>query len=236
MAGTDRFLVREAGRITGWKNLKAGAMNVYQFGATGRTGQEILKRLLEQGHTVKALVRSPERLKTPPGANLKVIHGDVLIPETFASEMEGIDVVVSTLGTGMKNKATTVYSRGGQNILEAMRRAGVKKLVLVTSALVDRSDPGTDVFFLKYIIRPIFKKIYADMALLEGYLDSVRDVDWVCVRPTGLNNKKFTGEYRVSLNHVIPGHLSISRADLADFLVKQLTAADYVHRKPVVAN
>lgn len=213
-------------------------MNVFLFGATGGTGYEILQRLLSEGHNVKALVRNPDKLKVESSkrsGKLHVIEGEIYESDKLIPEFDGCDIVISALGTGKSNDYTEVYSQGGRNILKAMRASGVKRLITITSGLIDMSDPSTDNFFMNRIIRPNYNKVYYDQTRWETVLDDTHDIDWVCVRPTNLINKKFTGKYRVNIDHCPKGGWKISRKDLAHFIVKQIDSNEYIHKKPVVA-
>jgi putative NADH-flavin reductase len=96
------------------------------------------------------------------------------------------------------------------------------------------SDPATDNFFINRIIRPNYNKVYYDQTRWETILDDTTDIDWICVRPTMLLNKPFTGKYKVNLKHS-KGGWKISRADVADFIVKQVDSNEFVHQKPVIA-
>lgn len=215
-------------------------MKVLLLGATGSTGYEILKRLVQDNHTVKALVRNPAKLnlaeidQTREG-QLEVIQGGVFEPEKLKEHFNGCDLVISALGTGTDNSYTEIYSGGGRNILAAMRTTSIKKLITITAGLIDMSDPSTDNFFLNRIIRPNFNKVYYDQTRWETILDDTEDIDWICVRPTYLTNKAFTGKYRVQDRHCPKGGRKISRADLADFIVKQIDSDEYIHLKPVLA-
>lgn len=214
-------------------------MNVFLFGATGGTGREILKLLLKEKHYVKALLRTPSKLEENFSQNekesLKVIEGSIYDTEKLVNEFTGCDVIISAVGTGKDNSYTEIYSEGGRSILNAMRANDIKMLITITSGLIDMSDPSTDNFFMNRIIRPNYNKVYYDQTRWETVLDDTDDIDWVCVRPTNLTNKSFTGKYRVNLRHCPKGGWKISRADLADFIVKQLDSDEYVHKKPVVA-
>lgn len=215
-------------------------MKVFLFGATGSTGYEILKRLVRDSHAVKVLARNPAKLNLtelnlPQDDQVKLIKGDVLEPDKFEDHLNGCDLVISALGTGTDNSYTEIYSQGGRNILSAMRTNGIKKLITITAGLVDLSDPSTDNFFMNRIIRPSLNKVYYDQTRWETILEEAEDIDWICVRPTYLTNKKFTGKYRVKLNHCPKGGRKISRADLADFIVKQIESDEFIHEKPVIA-
>ncbi len=215
-------------------------MNVFLLGATGSTGYEILKRLIEENHHVKVLVRNLDKLKDSELSQkkeeqLKVIQGGIFEPEKLKLHFKDCDLIISALGTGTSNSYTEVYSRGGRNILSAMRTSGVKKLITITSGLIDMSDPSTDNFFLNRIIRPNFNKVYSDQTRWETILDDTEDIHWICVRPTYLTNKAFTGKYRVRDRHCPKGGRRISRADLADFIVRQIDSDEYLFKKPVIA-
>jgi putative NADH-flavin reductase len=181
-------------------------MNIFLFGATGRTGYEILKRIAQETHTVKILARNPAKLnlseiKLSQKEQVELIEGDVFEPDKLIEHFKDCDVIISALGTGKGNSYTEIYSQGGRNILSAMRS----------------------------------NKIYYDQTRWETILDDTKDIDWICVRPTYLTNKSLTGKYRVKLNHCPKGGWKISRADLADFIVKQINSDEYIHKKPVIA-
>lgn len=214
-------------------------MNIFLLGATGSTGFEILKRLIKDNHNVKVLVRNTNKLDISTlGANdnqLEVIQGGVFELEKLIENFKGCDLIISALGTGTNNSYTEIYSQGGRNILSAMRALNLKKLITITAGLIDMSDPSTDNFFLNRIIRPNFNKVYYDQTRWETILDDTRDIDWICVRPTYLTNKAFTGNYRVQDRHCPQGGRKISRADLADFIVKQINSDEFHNKKPVIS-
>jgi len=215
-------------------------MKLFLLGATGRTGFEILKRVVRDHHTVKALVRNPSKLTLSEiphiqEGQVELIAGNVFEKEKLEASIEGCDMIISALGTGTDNSYTEIYSEGGRNLIAAMRLTGIKKLITITSGLIDMSDPSTDNFFLNRIIRPSFYKVYYDQIRWETILDDTDDIDWICVRPTYLTNKTFKGKYRIKHKHCPKGGRRIGRADLADFIVNQLNSDEYVHLKPVIA-
>nr|WP_321357892.1 SDR family oxidoreductase [uncultured Draconibacterium sp.] len=215
-------------------------MKVFLLGATGNTGYEVLKRLVQEKHTVKVLVRNPARLNLSEinqshKGQVEVIEGGVFEPEKLKEYFKGSDLIISALGTGTDNSYTEIYSEGGKNILSAMRATGIKRLITITAGLIDMSDPSTDNFFLNRIIRPNFNKVYYDQTRWETILDDTEDIHWICVRPTYLTNKAPKGKYRVQHKHCPKGGRKISRSDLADFIVKQIDSYEYIHKKPVIA-
>ncbi|GAB4492051.1 MAG: SDR family oxidoreductase [Saprospiraceae bacterium] len=211
-------------------------MNIFLLGATGATGRILLQNLLQARHRVTALVRNPDTFSDFDHPLLSLAKGDVFQSETFVEAMRGCDVVISTLGTGNSARPTTIYSEGGHNILTAMRRAGVKKLITLTSGGVQDDDPVIQKsFFYRYIGLWWLRHIYRDMKIWEALLDQTMDVNWVCIRPTYLRDTPFTGQYRVRDTYAPEGGWKIARADLADFIAKQITDNQFVHKKPVVA-
>ncbi|MFB6319113.1 NAD(P)-dependent oxidoreductase [Saccharicrinis sp. FJH54] len=215
-------------------------MNVFLFGATGDTGYEVLKRLVQDNHQVKVLVRNPDKLKLSATGKIKdgqveVITGGVFDTDKLNINFRECDLIISALGTGTKNNYTEIYSQGGRNILSAMRLNGVKKLITITAGTIDMSDPSTDNFFLNRIIRPNYNKVYYDQTRWETILDDTKDIDWIIVRPTYLVNKPLQGKYRVQDRHCPKGGRKIGRADLADFIIKQIHSDEFVHKKPVLA-
>lgn len=214
-------------------------MKIFLFGATGFTGYEILKRLIADDHTITVLVRNPSKLSIeslrPKTNQVEVIMGEVFDSEKLTKHFKDSELIISAMGTGKDNLYTEIYSVGGRNILRAMRANNIKKLITITSGAIDMSDPSTDNFFMNRIIRPNYNKVYYDQTRWETILDDTQDIDWICVRPTNLLNKPFTGKYRVNPSHCPKDGWKISRADLADFIVKQLSSNEFIHRKPVIA-
>jgi putative NADH-flavin reductase len=214
-------------------------MKVFLLGATGNTGYEVLRRLLSEKHTVSALVRNPARLSvselSAEPTQLTVVEGSVGEGDNLVSHMSGCKAVISVLGTGLQNVNTDIYSEGGRNILKAMRANGIMKLITMTSASIDLTDPATDTFLMNRIIRPNYNKVYYDQTRWETILDETKDIDWICVRAPKLISGPLTGTYRVNLSHSPRGGWKISHADLAEFIVNQLSSDKYSRCKPVVA-
>lgn len=209
-------------------------MNIFLFGATGGTGKEILIKLLEQKHQVFVLVRNPEALNIA-NDNLKIIIGSIYNPETYQDELAKCDLVISALGTGTSRKPTDIYSKGGQQVITAMQKANIKRLITLTAGAFDPTDPATRNFIIKYIVQPLFKNIYSDMQKWETILENSTGIDWTIVRPSRLTNGKEKGKYRVQLDHCPKGGIKINRSDLADFIVKQINSDKYIHQKVAIA-
>ncbi len=197
-------------------------MNILIIGATRGIGLQLLDQALQAGHTVTALVRNPQRL-TIPHKRLRVIAGDILDPEAVQEAMTGQEAVCLTIGIGVTFKPVTVFSAGTRNVLEAMRGAGVRRLVCVTGIGAGDSR-GHGGFLYDRLVNPLLlKTIYEDKDRQEALIQG-SEVDWTIVRPGFLTNGPFTGKYRAisDLSGVTAG--KISRADVADFILMELEA------------
>src|SRR5690625_5231880 len=114
-------------------------MKIFLLGATGSTGYEILKRLAQDEHQIKVLVRNPAKLnlsEIEQSNQIELIQGEVADLDKLTKLFAGSDVIISALGTGKDNNYTEIYSQGGKNILSAMRTNGVHKLITITSGLI----------------------------------------------------------------------------------------------------
>jgi putative NADH-flavin reductase len=212
-------------------------MRITVFGATGGTGRQVVQQALDAGHSVTAVVRDPARLQSllsapnrgegPDGApgrrgDLTVLTADVFDPAALAPTVAGADRVVSALGARPTAK-TPVRSRGAEAIVAAMRATDTRRLLVVTSAghLTDAADGVLTRAVVKPLIRTLMPSQLDDYARTDAAVIA-GGLDWTIVRPGWLTNGG-RRPYRTSLDHGTPGATSISRSDLADFL---LTADD----------
>ncbi|RKN84380.1 NAD(P)-dependent oxidoreductase [Paenibacillus ginsengarvi] len=197
-------------------------MKLIVFGASGGTGRQAVVQALEQGHEVTAVVRKPENFDVRPGA-LEVIRGDVLLPATFRQALHGKDAVLSALGVSHKNP-TTVYSEGTSSIMEAMQSAGVLRLICLSSAGLDiASDtPLLQRMVIRLVIQRMYKHAYADMARMEAAIRTSSGINWTVIRPPRLTNGPRTKAYRTAIGKPLPGAEGISRADLADYMIRSI--------------
>jgi putative NADH-flavin reductase len=191
------------------------------FGATGGTGKLVVEQALQSGHQVTVLVRNPE-VFTIRHPNLEIIKGDVFQPLIFENAIKEKDAVVSCLGI-RKREPTTVYSKGVDNITKAMQKAGVNRIICISAGAV--IVPPKSSFILKFITKNIlqrlFKHLYTDMLLMEKKLGD-SNLNWTIIRAPWLRDTKYTGKYRSDIKEHLPNPSKISRADLADYIVKHL--------------
>ncbi len=194
-------------------------MRLAIFGATGGTGRRLVEQALARGHDVNVLVRRPETLPIRD-PRLRIVRGDVLNPATVRSPVTDVDAVISTLGVGYRRGPTTVYSRGIVNIIDAMHEAGVKRLVCVSTTSIE-SAPGTP-FGLRLLHRLVLQRIlerpYSDIRVMERTITG-SDLDWTIARAARLTNGPRRGTFHAEAGHHAGRGLSISRADLAAYLL-----------------
>ena len=195
---------------------------VIVFGATGGTGKQVVDQLLKAGSHVTVVVRNPDAFELRYN-NLKIIKGDVFQPQTFENAIKGKDAVVSCLGIS-KAVPTTVYSQGVFNITTAMVKAGVNRILCISSSAVIIPPTSSLVmkFLLKNIIQRLHKPIHTDMLRMEKVINDT-DLNWTIIRAPMLTNGKRTGKYRITANQPFSNIPTISRADLADYIVTHLT-------------
>lgn len=210
-------------------------MNLLIIGATGGTGQAILSQALGQGHRVTALVRNPGKLAEKQD-RLTVIRGDVLDPASLDAAMPGHDAVLSALGHKRWFVKTTILSEGTKNVIAAMERHGVKRLVCETALGIGDTRGRMGLYYTLFVIPVIIWFYFRDKELQEDHIRRSA-LDWTIVRPGQLTNGKKRETYRHG-----PGigsrlwTVKVSRATVADFMLKQLTDAAYLRKSPSVAN
>ena len=191
------------------------------FGASGRTGLQLVEQALEAGYFVTAVVRRPEKF-TLGHKNLYVHKGDVLDLNSFNHVMKGHDVILSALGA-TSTAPTTVFSEGVRNMIQAMNVSGLSRLVVLSALAVEINPimPWWQRLFIRYILQPILKNMYADTLKMEYILKQSR-LDWTIMRPPQLVDKKVSGQYRVEVGNHLSGANRISRADLAHYIIHHL--------------
>lgn len=196
-------------------------MNLCIFGGTGATGSNVIRVARTKGYDVIALARRPEVLTTQ-FPDIKVVPGDVFKPETISGAINDSDAVISTLGPVGRARETTIYSEGVVNIAKAMQELGKRRLIVVASLIGFDSQPDVSWYTLvfgKLILMPILGYQYRDTARMKEKFIQFDDLDWTLVGLPRLTNGKAHGHYRSSIGKPLHHPSTISRADLADYLV-----------------
>ena len=209
-------------------------MNIVIFGAGGPTGKLLVEQAIAAGHTVTAVMRTPQPIE---GAT--VVRADVLDASDVSAAIEGADAVLSSLGVPFGRKPIDTYSRGTANIVAAMKRHGVKRLILTSSSAADpavrfkNSGGGALLELLKpLVIYGFGRTTYVDMRRMEKLVRE-SGLDWTIVRPSGLFNTDAASDYAIEEDHVRGAFTS--RLDLARFMVSALDSDKWVGRHAAVA-
>ena len=209
-------------------------MRTVIFGASGPTGRQLTARALAAGHEVTAVTRRPGSIQ--PRAGLTVITADVADSDAVSRAVAGTDAVLSSLGVPLSPKPITVYSQGNANIVTAMHRHGVKRLVTVSSSVMDPTWRPTGEFFFNNVMDPLVNRrlgrtTHADMRRMEGIVRA-SELDWTIARPSGLFDHPAVTGYQ--LEEDVADGLFTARADLAASMVAQLTDDRFVQRAMAV--
>lgn len=200
-------------------------MKVLIIGATRGIGRCLADQGVEAGEQVTVLVRDPSRFPDPR-PNLRVIRGDILDPAAVEESVKGQDAVCIVIGIPPTRKPVNVFSQGARNVLDAMKKTEVDRLVCVTGIGAGDSQ-GHGGFLYDRIVQPLLLKTnYADKEKQEEIVRA-SGVAWTVVRPGFLTNGPRTGRYRVITDMTGVKARKISRADVADYLWKEMkTGAD----------
>ena len=208
-------------------------MNLVVFGATGETGRWIADRAVQAGHEVTAFVRDPGRMHVVHD-RVKVVRGDVLDAASVDGAVAGQNAVLSALGSSARNPAP-VLSTGVRHILDAMERHHVRRIVALSAAGALGESAG---FLFGNLGLRIFRmwlpEVYREHRKMLVELQP-RDVDWTAVRAVLLTNATPKGHYRVAVEGIPRWGFRISRADVAEFMVRQLTSDEFVRKMPAIA-
>jgi putative NADH-flavin reductase len=219
-------------------------MRLAIFGPTGGTGRRLVERAIAEGHDVTAFARNPSKI-TARHERLRIVVGDAFDPESVLEAVSGNEAVICVLGSRTPSNPLHprrpgdphgVTSAGSQNIVAAMKEHGLRRLVCQTAWGVgeSRQNPGiAGAFFMNVLVPPLLRDEYADKEAQEKIV-AESGLDWIIVRPMILTNGSWTNDYRADVD-LKPGRRPyISRADVADFLLKQLTDDTFARKTPAI--
>ena len=205
-------------------------MRLTVFGASGGTGRWLVEQALAAGDRVTAVTRRPASI--PPRDCLSVVGADVADADAVDATIAGSDAVLSALGVSYSRKPISVYSQGTTNIIAAMHRHGVKRLVVVSSAPLDPAYRASDSLFFTRVMEPLFMRrpgrtTYDDMRRMES-LVRASDLDWTIIRSCWLFDAAAVTDYRLAENSA--GGMFTARADLAASMLAQLADDRFIRR------
>lgn len=207
-------------------------MNILIYGASGATGHELVKQALAQGHIVKAFVRNPSKLKIIHD-NLEVVQGDVINYKLVEDSVKGQDAVLCALGASSPFKYDKSIVDGTGNILKAMETNNVSRFIYMSFVGVKESR-NTAGFVIKYIAPKLLSSEVAGHEAREIMIKQSK-LKWTIVRAPTLTNGKHLGKFRSGEEISSKGFtVTISRADVADFMIRQLTDNTFLGKTPSV--
>jgi len=206
-------------------------MHITVFGSTGKTGRLLVSQALEGGHTVIAAARSPEKMDTEH-PNLSVVRCDVMAPDSLPAALSGADAVVICI-SGNSMGDTQTRSVGTANIVAAMSAAGVERVLAISTAGVGDSMKQLNLI-AKFFVNTVIRKAVADHTRQEEALRS-SGLRWTVARPGGLTDGPRTDSYKADPDGKISIR-SISRADVADFLLRAAGDESTINKAYALSN
>jgi uncharacterized protein YbjT (DUF2867 family) len=200
---------------------------VLVVGASGGTGRELVAQALERGYEVTAFVRDPSKLRLEH-PQLHTVRGDVLDPATLDGALRGQDAVLCALGHRQYFRPTRILSAGTANLLHAMQSHGVQRIVCETALGLGDSAGRMGLYYTFFVIPLILPFYFWDKTRQEAVLASSATA-WTLVRPGALTNAAPRGRYRhgAGIGNFL-WTVRIARADVAAFMLDQLTSDAYV--------
>src|SRR5947207_6917343 len=212
-------------------------MRIVIFGASGGTGRHLIQQALAQDHTVTAFARRPESIVAAPAPGLSVAQGDVHDGAAISAAIAGHDARLPALGA-RNLKRSDILETGIRNILAGMTAHGVSRIIVLGAA-----GAGEDAaqhqgiatrLLLRLISATVLREPFRSQQQQEQLLAS-SPLQYTIVRPPRLLDRPFTGHYRVQ-EAGLPSHgVTIPRADVADFMLRQLTDTRWIRKGPYVA-
>lgn len=209
-------------------------MKVVVFGASGTIGKHLIAQSLEQGHEVTAFCRKKSKLVEFQRSNLKIANGDVFNPTDVAKAVRSQHVVIIALGSG-KNRTSLVRSEGTKHIIAAMKTNGVQRLICQSTLGTYESNENLNFFWKHIMFGWYLRQVLEDHELQEKHVQE-SGLDWTIVRPGAFTDGEKTENYLHGFSAKDKSvKLKISRADVADFILKQLGDLSYLHKTPGIS-
>ena len=210
-------------------------MRVLVVGASNGIGLEATRQALNAGHHVRALARSATAIAISD-PSLEKMRGNALKTEDVDAAVVGMDVVIQTLGVGLGElfRPVHLFSDATRVLIAAMKRQHIKRLICVTG--FGAGDSRASISCLQRLpFQIVFGRAYDDKSLQEQLIKE-SELDWTIARPGVLTSGPRTGQYQILSESSQWRNGIISRADVAEFLVRQIGDQTYIRKAPVLIN
>ena len=210
-------------------------MRVLIIGASKGIGLETTRQALDAGHDVRALARSATAIAIS-NPSLEKMRGNALKTEDVEAALVGMDVVIQTLGVGLGElfRPVHLFSDATRVLIAAMKRQDIKRLICVTG--FGAGDSRASISCLQRLpFQIVFGRAYDDKSLQEQLIKE-SELDWTIARPGVLTSGPRTGHYQILSEASQWRNGIISRADVAEFLVRQIGDQTYIRKAPVLIN
>ena len=210
-------------------------MHVLIIGASKGIGLETTRQAVDAGHDVRALARSATAIAIS-NPSLEKMRGNALKTEDVEAALVGMGVVIQTLGVGLGElfRPVHLFSDATRVLIAAMKRQDIKRLICVTG--FGAGDSRASISCLQRLpFQIVFGRAYDDKSLQEQLIKE-SELDWTIARPGVLTSGPRTGQYKILSESSQWRNGIISRADVAEFLVRQIGDQTYIRKSPLLIN
>jgi len=206
-------------------------MKVLVIGAAGKTGRAVVEQATANGHQVTALVKKADEYSVP---NVRVVEGDATKRADVDTAVRGQDAVIDTIGGKTPYRDTTLEESAAKTIITSMQQNGVRRLLATSMLGVGDSEANATVYE-RLLISTFLRGANKDKSAMESGIES-SDLDWIIVRPAILSDDPAKGDVQVFRTETGDKAHKITRADVASFMVSQLSSNEYLHQAVTIAN
>jgi putative NADH-flavin reductase len=206
------------------------------FGANGGIGRLLVKQALNNGYYVRAYVRNPSKLYLNH-PNLETIQGELHDYDKILYAISGVNAVISTLGPPLKRKYDDFsVLEGHENIIKAMETENIKRFITIATPSVRSAEdkPSLSTKMPAIMAKIFFPDAYKEIVQLGEVVKTSRS-DWTIIRFIAPNNKPLSGKVKITFGDT-KIKWGISRADIADFILKQTKNNQYVRSMPIIGS
>ncbi len=206
-------------------------MKLLVLGAAGKTGRAVVDQAIERGHDVTAFVHTADEYHR---TDVRVVVGDARDQHSVFTAVHGQNAVIDALGGHLPFLETTLETDTAHNVITAMTEAGVHRLLVISTLGEGTSTANIHDFYKHFIMPTLLRGVMKDKASMEATVEHSQ-LDWTIVRPAGLRDGDPKGIHIVSPETAEKVRF-ITRADVATFLLGQLTSTEYLHQAVGIAN